>query len=257
MKQKLGVKILKEKLIVANWKMNKNVQKTKEFAEIVGTEVLKSKNKIVICPPFTSLYVLKTYADIFGFEVGAQNCFWENSGAFTGEVSPSMLSDLGCKYVILGHSERRNYFDETNELINKKIAIAIENNLIPIVCVGESSSSRENGSAIDFVLSQLVDCFCGVIANQMKRIVIAYEPIWSIGTGKAMNPQQAQEMCSSIRKFILKKYDEKTASEVKILYGGSVTPENSKNFFEMQDIDGGLIGGASLDAEKFVDIISF
>lgn len=248
---------MKEKLIIANWKMNKNIHETKNFAERVGKIISESSQKVVICPPFISLYLLKKYADTFGFELGAQNCFWENSGAFTGEVSPSMLSDLGVKYVILGHSERRNYFDETNELINKKIGVALQNKLIPILCVGESLGVRESGNAKDFVLSQLVDCLCGVGRNEIKNIVIAYEPIWSIGTGRASKPEDAEEMCMNIRNFISSKYDETAASEVKILYGGSLSDKNAKKFFEMESIDGGLIGGASLDAEKFVNIINF
>ena len=256
MKYKLGVRKLKEKMIVANWKMNKNIEETRKFAEALGTQVLKSENKIVVCPPFTSLYILKTYADTFGFDVGAQNCFWETCGAFTGEVSPSMLFDMGVKYVILGHSERRNYFGETNEIVSKKVSLAIKSGLKVILCIGEDAAARENGSARDFVLGQLGDCLCGITASEFGSVSVAYEPIWSIGTGKAMKPEQAEEMCFAIREMIGEKYGAEVAAEAKILYGGSVTPENCGSFFEMEDVDGGLIGGASLDAGKFAKMIN-
>ena len=243
-------------MIVANWKMNKTADESIEFIDSLKSEILNFKNEVVICPPFTSLYALKSLAEKYNFKLGAQNCFWEDKGAFTGEISASMLSLLGCEYVILGHSERRKYFSEDDEIINKKINIAIENKLKPILCVGESISQREEGIEKEFVTGQLKDCLIAVSSADMKEIIIAYEPIWSIGSGKAISPSDAEEMCSNIRNFLARKYDDNIASKVKILYGGSLNEKNCGEIFKMENINGGLIGGASLKKESFGKILS-
>ena len=248
---------MKKKLIVANWKMNKNISQTLDFAKSLGENFVKTEDEVAICPPFVSILALKPFAEKFGFSLGAQNCFWEESGAFTGEISASMLKSAGVKYVILGHSERREYFFETGEIVNKKILAALKNGLKPIVCVGESSETKEKGTADEFVKQQLEDCFKNIDKNEIQNIAVAYEPIWAIGTGKVASPIVASEMCGVIRNFIAEKFGSNEARSVKILYGGSVNEKNAKEFFAMDNIDGGLIGGASLDAEKFEKIVNF
>ena len=248
---------MKKKLIVANWKMNKNISETFDFAESLDENFAKTEDEVAVCPPFVSILALKPFAEKCGFSLGAQNCFWEESGAFTGEISASMLKDAGVKYVILGHSERREYFFETGEMINKKILAALKNGLKPIVCVGESLETKEKGLAEEFVKSQLEDCFENINIDEIKNISVAYEPIWAIGTGKVASPAEASKMCGFIRNFISEKFGSEAALEVKILYGGSVNEKNAKDFFAMENIDGGLIGGASLDAEKFKKIVNF
>lgn len=246
---------MKNKIIIANWKMNKNLNQAEKFVKNLAKEISKSEYKIVICPDFTSMYSLNKYSSEYNFEVGSQNCFWEEKGAFTGEVSALMLKNAGVKYVILGHSERRKYFSESNEIINKKIKICLENDLIPIVCVGEDINLRQLNQELLFVNRQILECLEGISNENIKKIIVAYEPLWSIGTGKTISLLQAEEMVLNIRDFISKKYDKSLKNEIKVLYGGSVNPENSKNFLSLDSLSGLLIGGASLDEQKFSKII--
>lgn len=245
-----------EKLVVANWKMNKNIDESLDFLNGILKSNYKQKHKLVICPPFTAIYAMKNLANSSNIDIGAQNCFWENKGAFTGEISPDMLSDLAVKYVILGHSERRNYFDESNEIVNKKIKKVLDCKMNTILCVGEDISHRNDNSAIDFVISQVKECLYGISESEIKNIIIAYEPIWAIGTGKTISPSDANEMCLNIRNYIEKKYNHDIASNIKLLYGGSLNTDNYKDFFSMENINGALIGGASLKYENIIKIIS-
>lgn len=246
---------MKKKLIVANWKMNKNPEESKNFIESLKNEILNTEFDLVICPPFTSIYAIKSLAEKFHFDLGAQNCFFEEKGAFTGEISPLMIADLGAKYVILGHSERRNYFNEDNKIINKKLIKAIQNKITPIVCVGEDIVCRKENKAYDFISNQLEECFCGIKNTDYKSLIVAYEPIWSIGTGITMKPEEADEICLFIKNFLFEKYGNDLFSKTKVLYGGSLNENNSRDFLSMENIDGGLIGGASLKKESFAKII--
>ncbi len=246
---------MKKKLIVANWKMNKNPEQSKNFVESLKNEILNTDFDLVICPPFTSIYAIKSYAEEYHFDLGAQNCFWEEKGAFTGEISPSMIYDLGAKYVILGHSERRNYFNENDTIINKKLIKVFENKIIPILCVGEDVIHRKENKAYDFVSNQLEKCFYGVKITDFENLIVAYEPVWSIGTGITMKPEEADKMCLFIKNFLFEKYGKNLSTKVKILYGGSLNENNSRDFLNMKNIDGGLIGGASLKKESFAKII--
>jgi len=227
-------------LIAANWKMNKDRVESKEFV-VEFLKLVNDSSEIVLCVPFTSLCALGTQLEKSKIKLGAQNMHFEGEGAFTGEISASMLKDVGCEYVILGHSERRQSFDETDETINKKIKAALKNKLKPIVCVGENLRQRENDETETIVKNQLEACLKGI---DVKKIIIAYEPIWAIGTGKTATPEQAEK----VHKFIKGKYN------TKVIYGGSMKPENAKELLSMPDIDGGLVGGASLDAKSFSEI---
>ena len=211
--------------------------------------------EIVIAPPYTSINRTLELLKNTNIKVGAQNMYFEESGAFTGEISPIFLKKIGCEYVILGHSERRNIFNETDELINKKIKKALEIMLSPIVCIGEHLDEREKGNTKDVIENQFNLTFEGMTKEQIKKIVIAYEPIWAIGTGKTATPEQAEEIHVFIRKIIEEKYDKYTADSVRIQYGGSIKPANAKELFSKPNIDGGLVGGASLQAESLYEII--
>lgn len=227
-------------LIAANWKMNKDIAESKEFVNRL-LKLVDNSSEIVLFASFTSLYILRTMLEHSRIKLGGQNMHSEEKGTYTGEVSASMLKDAGCEYVILGHSERRQYFHETDETINKKIKVALKNKLMPIVCVGETLEQRENSETESVVKNQLEKCLKGV---KIKNVVIAYEPIWAIGTGKTATPEQAEE----VHKFIKGMY------KTRIIYGGSMKPENAKELLSMPDIDGGLVGGASLDAKSFAEI---
>jgi len=247
---------LRKKLIVANWKMNKLVGESMEFLSGIEQNLSSLKYDLVICPSFISLYAMKAKADKLRISLGAQNCFYEDSGAYTGEVSPHTLADLGAKYVILGHSERRTYFHENGKFINKKILKALENNLKVILCVGEDALQRREKTEIEFVINQLKECLQSVNSEDILRITIAYEPIWAIGTGKIVFSKEAQEMANKIREFISQCYGDLLSGKVSILYGGSVSKENYKEFLSLSCIDGILVGGASLDLKNFIDIIT-
>jgi len=210
----------------------------------------------VICAPFTALPALVEAAKDSGIGIGAQNMHWEEKGAFTGEISPVMLKDLGVQYVILGHSERRSYFAETDETVNKKVHAAFAHDLIPIVCVGETLEEREAGQTKQVVGQQVEKALAGLASEQVKRVIIAYEPVWAIGSGKASTADDAQEVIGFIRKMVANQYDQQVANEVRIQYGGSVKPDNIGAFLDQPDIDGALVGGASLEPESFDRLVS-
>ncbi len=247
---------MRKKIIAGNWKMNKTPKEAVELVELLKDKVNVTESDVVFCVPFVDLIPVLEAVKGTNIAVGAQNMYFEDKGAFTGEISSSMLTEIGVKYVIIGHSERRQYFNETDETVNKKVLKAIENNLIPIVCVGETLEQREMGITVDFVRMQVKAAFQNVTAEQAKGIVIAYEPIWAIGTGKTATSDQAQEVCGSIRQVISEIYDDSVSDEIRIQYGGSVNGSNASELFGMADIDGGLVGGASLKAE-FENIVKY
>ncbi|AQL56680.1 triose-phosphate isomerase [Abyssicoccus albus] len=242
-------------IIAGNWKMNKTVTEAREFMESLSTLPKSSDVEAVICAPFIHLTTLIDLAKDTPLVIGAENAHYENSGAFTGEVSPHALNDMGIEYVILGHSERREYFNETDELINKKVHAVYSNGMIPIVCVGESESEREANEQNNIVTEQVTKAMEGLTDEQAKSIVIAYEPIWAIGTGKSATENDAGEMATVIREHVQTIYNEQVASSVRIQYGGSVKPENIKQYMAQTDIDGALVGGASLKADSFVQLL--
>ena len=243
-------------IIAGNWKMNKTLTETRAFADAFKAILPKSKTcDVVICVPFVNLQGAIRYFKDCRVSIGAQNMHFEDSGAFTGEVSPAMLKDLGVKYVILGHSERRGYYNETNFTVNKKVLAALSHDLRPIVCVGESLEERELGIALERIELQVKAALSGVTAEQMRHIVIAYEPLWAIGTGKTATAEQAGEVCGHIRAIIRRLHGARVARSITIQYGGSMNPSNAAELLAQPDVDGGLIGGASLDPEKFLGII--
>ncbi len=247
---------MKKVLIAGNWKMYKTPDEAAAFAEELKTAVGGSnKIGVIICPPFTVLTSVYEIIKNTPIKLGAQNVYWEREGAYTGEISPIMLKELGCSYCIIGHSERRGYFGETDETVNKKITAALELNLIPIMCVGEKLEEKERGETEAVVKKQIEGGLKSLSKESALRLVIAYEPIWAIGTGKTATPKQANEVHKFIRGLLLELYDEEVSQRARILYGGSIKPENSAELFSESDIDGGLIGGASLDINSFVKII--
>ncbi len=243
-------------VVAGNWKMNKTPKQTTELINELKPLVADSKNKCIVCVPFTSLSNAIEACKGSNIEVGAENMYFEEKGAFTGEIAPDMLSEMGVKYVILGHSERRQYFAETNETVNKKVLKAFEHNLTPIICVGESLEQREQGITVELVRMQTKIALGGLTADQVKKCIIAYEPIWAIGTGKTATSDQAQEVCKAIRDVVAEVYGKDAADEIIIQYGGSVNAGNSKELFAKEDIDGGLVGGASLKANDFSVIVN-
>ena len=246
---------MKKFLIAGNWKMNKTSAEAKAFAEELKAKNLPNAKDVCVLAPFTSIEALGRALDGSGIGFGAQNVHFEPNGAFTGEVSVSMLQELGIGYCVIGHSERRQYFAETDETVNKKLKVLIEAGITPILCVGESLEVREQGGEQAFVAGQVVADFAGISAADAAKIVIAYEPIWAIGTGKTATPEQAEDMCAFIRGVVGGIYDDNAlASEMLILYGGSMKPSNAKELLEKPDINGGLIGGASLKADDFAAI---
>jgi len=251
----MAVKIRKP-FIAGNWKMNMTIS---EGSELAKTLLEKTRNltkaEIVIIPPFTALHAIKKTIQGGSIHIGAQNLFWQDRGAFTGEISPLMLRDTGCTYVVVGHSERRQYFGETNETVNKKIKSALFHKLVPIMCIGESLEERKKGETIRKVGAQITEGLKNLNREEASRMVIAYEPLWAIGTGLTAAPSQAQEVHCFIRNELSKKYGNETASCAIILYGGSVKPANAFSLLKEKDIDGALIGGASLEAESFIEII--
>ena len=248
---------MRKPIIGANWKMYRG---TPSEAEAMLAHFIPMINNlrnvdIVIVPPYTS--ILKTFDMVHrtSIKVGAQNMYYEEKGAFTGEISPAFLKELGCDYVILGHSERRNIFNETDELVNKKLKKALELDLTPIVCIGEHLDEREKGKTKSVIKNQFNLTFNSLSEEQLKKTVIAYEPIWAIGTGKTATPEQAEEVHVFIRKLIEDQYNKDTAERVRIQYGGSIKPSNAKELFSKANIDGGLVGGASLQAESLYLIV--
>jgi triosephosphate isomerase (TIM) len=246
----------RKKLIAGNWKMNKTssdaVGLTGELILAIGKQ---TDVDVVVCPPFTALESVAKAIDGSTVKLGAQNMHFEASGAFTGEVSAPMLRAIFANYVILGHSERRAYFGETDSLINKKVLAALKNQLRPILCVGETLAEREAGSTLKVVQTQTEACLEGVSKDLAPSVVIAYEPVWAIGTGKVATTEQAQEVHAFIRGLLTKLFTESVAQKVRILYGGSMKPANAPELLAQKDIDGGLIGGASLEARSFVELV--
>ena len=233
--------------------MNKTPQEAVALINELKPLLVNAEAEVVFCPPAVSLAAALEATKGSNIGIGAQNMYFEESGAFTGEIAPNMLTEMGVKYVILGHSERRQYFAETDETVNKKVLKALEHNLIPIVCVGESLEQREQGITEDLVRLQTKIALRGVPAERAKEVVIAYEPIWAIGTGRTATNEQAEEVCAAIRK-VLKELYGGVAEEIRIQYGGSVKPSNAKEIFGMPNIDGGLVGGASL-TKDFAGIV--
>ncbi len=244
-------------IIAGNWKMNKTASETKQFAEELKTILPKAKwCDVLVCVPSVNIAAaMRAFKDM-RVSVGAENIFYEKSGAYTGEISAEMLKDLGVKYVIIGHSERRQYFGETDITVNKKVHAALEAGLHPIICVGESLEQRELGVTMDLISLQVKSALAGVGADRLRKCIIAYEPVWAIGTGKTATPEQAAEVCAFIRATIRHIYGARIARSVTIQYGGSMNPENAAELLSQPDIDGGLIGGASLKPAQFVDIIN-
>jgi triosephosphate isomerase len=248
--------MIRKKLIAGNWKMNKTSGDGAALArEIVVAAGTQSAVDIVICPPFTALESVAKAVDGSLVKLGAQNMHFEASGAFTGEVSAPMLRALFATHVILGHSERRTLFGETDELVNKKVLSALKNQLRPILCVGESLAEREAGSTLKVVQAQTERSLEGVSKEQAASLIVAYEPVWAIGTGKVATSEQAQEVHAFIRQLLTKLFGEPVAQRIRILYGGSMKPANAPELLSQRDIDGGLIGGASLEARSFLELV--
>lgn len=247
---------MRKSVVAGNWKMNKTASEAEALAEGIKIELAnETKVDVILCPTFTAL---KSVADVISgsnLKLGAQNMHWENGGAYTGEIAPGMLRDLYCKYVILGHSERRQYFGETDDVVNTKAKAAIANGLTPIICVGETLEQREAGTTNEVNETQVRGCYAGIDAGQAKDTIIAYEPVWAIGTGKTATPEMAQEVHAHIRSVLSDLYDDATAQAVRIQYGGSMKPANAAELMAQEDIDGGLIGGAALDATSFIEIV--
>lgn len=245
-------------LIAGNWKMYKTTAEARAFAEEFSKIYRDTDVRAAICAPFTQLTALKEAFAGTNVKVGAQNVHFEDEGAFTGEISVGMLNEIGVDYCIIGHSERREYFAETDETVNLKLKkLFSSSDIIPILCVGENLDEREAGNAFDVVEGQLKSDLDGIDRGDVSKLVIAYEPIWAIGTGKTATPEQAGEMCAHIRSIIERLYDEDTCDSVIIQYGGSVKPENASEIMNMDEIDGALVGGASLDVSKFIKIVNF
>lgn len=241
---------MRKRIVAGNWKMNKTPEQTKELINVLKPLVGDEENtEVVFCPPFICLTTAIEAVKGTNIKIGAQNMYYEESGAFTGEVAPDMIKEAGCDYVILGHSERRAYFGETDEIINKKVLKAFEHDLMPIICVGETLEQREQGITEDLVRLQTKIALKDVPAADAEKAVIAYEPVWAIGTGRTATNEQAQEVCGAIRKVLVEIYGAETAEKIRIQYGGSVNAGNATELFAMPDIDGGLVGGASLKAD--------
>jgi len=247
---------MRKYLIAGNWKMNKTAAEGMDLVSEVGAVVGKQTDvSVVVCPPFTALESAAKVVDESNLLLGAQNMYPKNEGAFTGEVSPVMLRSLFCTFVILGHSERREYFAESDAFINEKVLAALESSLKPILCVGETLEQREADETAAIVTAQLEAGLKGVAKSQAENVVIAYEPVWAIGTGKTATPEMAQEVHALIRELLVKQFGEAAAAKIRILYGGSMKPGNASELLDQPDIDGGLIGGASLQAKSFIELV--
>ena len=246
----------RRKIIAGNWKMNMTPSQAVELINTLKPLVVTDEADVVFCVPAIDIIPAVEAAKGSNIEIGAENMYFEEKGAYTGEIAPDMLTDAGVKYVIIGHSERREYFAETDETVNKKVLKAFEHGLTPIICCGESLTQREQGITIDWIRQQIRIAFLNVTADQAKTAVIAYEPIWAIGTGKTATTEQAQEVCAAIRACIGEIYDEATAEAIRIQYGGSVNAATAPELFAQPDIDGGLVGGASLKPD-FGKIVNY
>lgn len=245
-------------MLAGNWKMYKTCPEAVESAKALVSLTTDAEGvEVMIAPPFTALTGVFDVIRQSGIQLGAQNMHWETEGAYTGEVSGKMIYSAGCRYVIIGHSERRQYFGETDEGVNKKVHAAIAAQLAPVICVGESESERESEKTFSILDKQMQKGLEDLPLGQMDTVVIAYEPVWAIGTGKTATPQQAQEVHEYLRDFLARRFDEKTAEKTRILYGGSVKPANISELMTLPDIDGALVGGASLDPETFSNLIKY
>ena len=248
---------MRRKVIAGNWKMNMLPNEAINFIQELTPLVKDTKNDVVLCVPYIDLFYSLLHVQGTNIKIGAQNMHWEEKGAYTGEVSASMLKSIGVEYVIIGHSERRQYFNETDETVNKKIKSALSHGLKPIVCVGETLEQREAGETEKIVTNQIAKAFEGIASEDLEKIIVAYEPIWAIGTGKTATKEDANNTIMQIRKKLAEIYGQNESEGVIIQYGGSVKSSNAKELFEMSDIDGGLVGGASLKAEEFSKIVKF
>ena len=244
--------------IAGNWKMNKTVGEALDLVRQLKTSLAKVDSvEVAVAPPFTALFAVRKELEGSRIVLAAQNLFWEEKGAFTGEISPVMLKEIGCRYVIIGHSERRQYFGETDETVNRRIKAAFKHGLKVIFCIGETLKEREEGKTFSVVERQVEGGLKGLKAEEVRPMVLAYEPVWAIGTGKTATPEQAEEVHRFIRNKLGRLYSQEMAGEIRIQYGGSVTPENIKGLMAQEDIDGALVGGASLQAEIFSKIVRF
>lgn len=248
---------MRKPFIAGNWKMFKTTKEAVAFAEEFKKLYKDTDVKAGICAPFTQLEALKNVFDGTGIILGAQNMHFEEKGAFTGEISADMLNEIGVAYCIIGHSERRQYFNETDETVNQKLHTAFNHNIMPILCVGEVLEERDGGKAFEVVKRQMIGALKGLDGGQVNMLVVAYEPVWAIGTGRTATPEQANEMCGYIRGVIEEIYGDDISENVVIQYGGSVKPENATELMNMEEIDGALVGGASLKPNEFIQIINF
>ncbi|MGX5789902.1 triose-phosphate isomerase [Staphylococcus equorum] len=249
---------MRKPIIAGNWKMNKTVQEAKDFVNALPTLPDTKEVESVICAPAIQLDALVTLVNdgkAQGLQIGAQNAYFEDNGAFTGETSPAALADLGVKYVVIGHSERREIFKETDEDINKKAYAVFNHGMTPIICVGETDEERESGKANEVVGNQVKKAVEGLSEEQLQQVVIAYEPIWAIGTGKSSTSEDANEMCAFVRETVAELSSQTVADATRIQYGGSVKPNNIKEYMAQSDIDGALVGGASLKVDDFVQLL--
>jgi triosephosphate isomerase len=247
---------MRKTIIAGNWKLNHTTKQAIELVTLLQRELVDVEEvEVVVCPVFTALSDVSDLLTESNIRLGAQNLYWEDSGAYTGEVSAPLLKEIGVQYVIIGHSERRQYFGETNQTVNKKIKAALKHGLTPIVCVGEVLEEREQNKTFQVIQKQCDESLANLTDEEIQKIVIAYEPVWAIGTGKTATPAQAQEVHKFIRTWLTKKYNEDVASEITIQYGGSVKAENTAELIAQEDIDGALVGGASLKSDSFAQIV--
>ncbi|MFH1783359.1 MAG: triose-phosphate isomerase [bacterium] len=245
-------------ILAGNWKMHKTIDEAIKMVSELKVKVADVKDRqVIVCPVFTALSRVHEFIKDSNIELGAQNVHWEQKGAFTGEVSVEMIRDTGCKYIIIGHSERRQYFGETDETVNKRVNAVFSGNLLPIVCVGETLQEREKDLTFKVVEKQVHNGLKGLGEDVISSLIVAYEPVWAIGTGKTATPEQAEEVHKFIRDLLKRMYGEGASHAIRILYGGSVKPSNVKELMSKENIDGGLVGGASLDAESFSQIIKY
>ena len=244
--------------IAGNWKMYMTRPEATDLVEGLLTALVNVRDvEIAVCPPFTALETVARLVAGHNIALGAQNCYWEDKGAFTGEVAPPMLKEIGCRHCIVGHSERRQYFGETNETVRKKTLALYKHGILPIVCIGETLTEREENRTDEVVLTQMRECLLNLPPEKMAATTIAYEPVWAIGTGKTATPDQAQEVHALIRAELVKMFGKNIAQKIRIQYGGSVKPDNIKALMDQEDIDGALVGGASLKVDSFSAIVKF
>ncbi len=249
---------LRRPLVVGNWKMNNTIAESIKLVTALKNLLVDSPHiDVAVAPPFTALYSVSVALSDTNMSLAAQNMYWEEEGAFTGEVSGNFLKDVGCEFVILGHSERRNLFGETDKMVSQKLQAALKADLVPIVCVGENLAQREKGATLEVIEGQMKAAFSDVAMHDFERLTVAYEPVWAIGTGKNATPEQAGEVHHFLRNWLMKYYDAPTANRIRLLYGGSVKPENAPALMKETHVDGLLVGGASLDAEAFAKIVKF